>query len=107
MDFIFSLIELFSDFLSQYYWGIDPLVQSPFTNDLGVESDRSKQFSVGIFYFLVIGIIFFSIVAFAFLFKDKTKKIKTGEKILFAWIFLGLVVALIFGASQLLHGYLF
>ncbi|MDH5650212.1 MAG: hypothetical protein OEY67_11230 [Gammaproteobacteria bacterium] len=82
-------------------------VVAGFTDELGVESDRSRQFGVGIFYFLVIGIIVFSIISFAFMFKDKTKKIKKGELILFIWIMFGVVVAIIFGASQLLQGYLF
>ena len=33
--------------------------------------------------------------------------LKKGEKILFAWILFGVIVAVIFGAAQMLHGYLF
>ena len=72
----------------------------------GIESLYSQQFSVGIFYFLLFCIVLFTIIVFAFLFLGKTK-LKTGEKILFAWILLGVVVAVIFGAAQMLHGYLF
>lgn len=106
-----ELINLINEFISfnflESVTNFLPQMKSIFTDELGIESDQSKQFSVGIFYFLVIGIIFFAIVAFAFMFKDKTKSIKKGEMILFIWIILGLVVAVIFGASQLLHGYLY
>ncbi len=82
-------------------------VAAPFGVELGIESEQSQQFSVGIFYFLILGIVVFAIISFAFMFKDKTKSMKKGEKILFAWIMLGLVVAVLFGTSQLLQGYLF
>lgn len=79
----------------------------PFGFDSSIESMRSQEFSVGIFYFLVAAIIVFTIFVFMFMLKDKTAKLKTGEKIMFAWLLFGVVVAVVFGAAQLLHGYLF
>lgn len=92
------------DFLSTT---IRPAIESPFATDLSIEGMRSHNYSLGIFYFLIVGIAVFSSVALFFLFKDKTNKLKTGEKFLFAWIFLGIVVAVVFGATQLLQGFLF
>ena len=72
-----------------------------------IESVNSQEFSVGIFYFLVASIVVFTIFVFMFMLKDKTSKLKKGEKILFVWLLFGVVTAVAFGASQLLHGYLF
>ena len=72
-----------------------------------IESINSQEFSVGIFYFLIASIIVFTIFVFMFMFKDKSSKLKKGERILFIWILFGVVVAVIFGAAQMLHGYLF
>ena len=72
-----------------------------------IESINSQEFSVGIFYFLVASIVVFTIFVFMFMLKDKTSKLKKGEKILFVWLLFGVVTAVAFGASQLLHGYLF
>lgn len=73
----------------------------------GIEGMRSHQFSVGIFYFLLASIIVFTIFVFMFMFKGRGSKLKTGEKVMFAWILFGVVAAVIFGAAQMLHGYLF
>lgn len=75
--------------------------------DTSIEGMNSQEFSVAIFYFLVAAIIIFTIFVFMFMFKDKTSKLKTGERWMFVWILFGIVVAVIFGATQMLHGYLF
>lgn len=80
---------------------------SPFDVDMSIEGMNSQEFSVGIFYFLVAAIFVFVAFIFLFMFKDKASKLKTGEKWLFAWLLLGVVVAITFGATQMLHGYLF
>jgi len=80
---------------------------SPFGLDTSIEGMRSQQFSVSIFYFLVTAIFIFLIFIFMFMFKAKASKLKTGEKWLFAWLILGVIVAIVFGAAQMLHGYLF
>jgi nucleoside permease NupC len=58
------------------------------------------------FYFLLFGIVVFLTIAFLFMFKDKTQKLKTGEKLLFIMILIGVVVAIVFGAAQMMHGFL-
>ena len=78
----------------------------PFGIDTSIEGLKSQEVSVGIFYFLIASIVVFTIFVFMFMTKGKTN-LKKGEKILFVWILLGVVVAVIFGASQMLHGYLF
>jgi len=79
----------------------------PFGVDMSIESMSSQQFSVGIFYFLIFAIIMFVGISFLYMFKDKKNKLKTGEKWLFVWILFGVVVAVGFGAAQMMHGYLF
>ena len=81
----------------------------PFGLDTSIESMDTHQFSVGIFYFLIIAIVVFVGISFLITFKDKGKssKLKTGEKLLFIWIMFGVVVAIVFGAAQMMHGYLF
>ena len=84
----------------------------PFGLDMSIESMSSQQFSVGIFYFLIVAIIVFVGIVFMFMFKDNGKKeggvkLKTGEKWLFAWIMFGVLFAIVFGAAQMMHGFLF
>ena len=79
----------------------------PLGFDSSIESMQSQEFSVGIFYFLVAAIIVFTGFVFMFMFKDRASKLKKGEKILFGWLLFGIIVAIIFGAAQMLHGYLF
>ena len=82
-------------------------IQRPFGYDLSIDGMSTHGFSVGIFVFLIIGIIVFTLIVFTFLTKSKGAQIKSGEKYLFAWILFGVVVSVAFGASQLLFGNLF
>ena len=92
---------------------IDSLRVESITDDQwGIEGIYSQQFSVGIFIFLIICIIVFTIIVFKFMGsganKDGTKSgLKTGEKIMFFWIFVGIIGAVAMAAVQLLQGYLF
>ena len=69
---------------------------------------RSQQFSDWIFVFLLVGIFVFAGIVIALLYsKNRTSKFRLGERLMFAAIILGLVVAVIIGALQMLGGYLF
>ena len=69
---------------------------------------RSQQFSEGVFVFLLIGIVVFCGIIIALLFsKNRPQKIRLGERLMFIAIILGVVVAVIFGAMQMLGNYLF
>ena len=96
-------------FMATYFplFGVAEKSSDPFGFDTSIESMRSQEFSVGIFYFLVASIIVFTVFVFMFMLKDKASKLKKGEKIMFAWLLIGVVVAIVFGAAQMLHGYLF
>lgn len=96
--------------------GIPELAVKSIVDDRwGVEGIYSQQFSVGIFFFLIICIVVFTVIVIKFMrsgpVNPETGKgsngLKTGEKILFVWIFIGIVVAVIMGVVQLLQGYLF
>ena len=76
--------------------------------DLSIEGMRSQQFSVGVFVFMLLTIFVFSAIVYSVVFgKFAPKTMRLGEKILFGAIILGIVVAIIFGAAQMLGGFLF
>lgn len=76
--------------------------------DLSIEGMRSQQFSEGVFVFLLLGIVVFSGIVIALLFsKNRSDKVRLGERFMFTAIIMGIVVAVIFGAMQMLGGYLF
>ncbi len=76
--------------------------------DLSIEGMRSQRFGVGVFIFLMIGILVFSGIIYAVARgKHAPKHMKTGEKMMFGAIIMGVVVAVIFGATQMLSGVLF
>ena len=84
-------------------------------NDAAVDADywtiegmRSQEFSVGIFIFMIIGVaVFLGIIVKVAFIKKETERLKTGEKVLLVWIILGVLAAVLFGATQLLQGRLF
>lgn len=73
----------------------------------GIESMRSQSYSVGIFIFMIIAMLVFVGVIVLFYQHTDMSSVKTGEKVLMGMIVLGVIVAAIFGAVQLLDGYLF
>ena len=73
-----------------------------------IEGMRSQQFSVGIFIFMLIGIFVFLMIMYQYArFNKSGSRLKKGEKIMLAWMIIGVISAVIFGATQLLHGRLF
>jgi len=86
-----------------------PLVQtqtSEIAQQWGIEGMRSQEFSVGIFIFLIICILVFTVVVIKFMRSGKGKSLKLGEKIMFGWIFLGIVIAIIMAITQIFYGQL-
>jgi len=77
------------------------------TFDLGIESMRSHGYSVGIFVFMMISIAVFVGIVVAFFRQQSGETIKSGEKVLFGMIILGVIAASIFAGVQLLDGFLF
>jgi len=76
--------------------------------DLSIEGMRSQQFSVGVFFFMLLGVFVFSAIIYSVVFgKYAPKTMRLGEKLMFGAIILGVVVAVIFGGLQMLDGYLF
>jgi hypothetical protein len=72
----------------------------------GIESMRSQSYSIGIFVFMMVSMVVFVGVIVLFYKHTDMSSVKTGEKVLMAIIVLGVVVAAIFAAVQLLDGYL-
>jgi len=76
--------------------------------DLSIEGMRSQQFSTGVFFFMLLGVLVFSGIIFMVMFGNHApKKMRFGEKVMFGLIIAGVIVAVIFGGLQLLGGYLY
>lgn len=99
------MVRMFSNF-PQFIQVAEGEKVRPLGIDMSIESMSTQNFSTGMFYFLVFAIIVFLVIAFLFMFKDKTQKLKTGEKLLFVMILIGVVIAIGFGAAQMMHGFL-
>ena len=78
----------------------------PLGLDLSLDAMRANQYNVGIFIFLIIGILVFLSVMYYFMTTDKKTKVKKGEMFLLIWIVFGVVAAIVMGAMQLLGGFL-
>lgn len=73
-----------------------------------IEGMRGQEFSVGIFIFMLTGVLVFAAIILRFVWMARKESgLKTGEKIMFLWIIIGTIVAVIFGGLQLLQGRLF
>ena len=69
---------------------------------------RSQKFSEGVFVFLLISIVIFAVIITIFWFsKNRPRDVKLGERMMFGAIVLGVIVAVIFGALQMVGGVLF
>ncbi|MFZ1545641.1 MAG: hypothetical protein WAT12_00845 [Candidatus Nitrotoga sp.] len=76
--------------------------------DLSIEGMRSQQFSTGVFFFMLLGVLVFSGIVLMVMFGSHApKKMRLGEKVLFGLIITGVIVAVIFGGLQMLGGYLY
>jgi len=75
--------------------------------DLSIEGMRSKRFGVGVFFLLLVGIVVFTCIVFVVLRGRGEKVTRTGERIMFGAIFLGVVAAVVFACLQMLSGVLF
>jgi hypothetical protein len=74
--------------------------------DMSIEGLRSQKYSVGIFVFLVISLIFFSGIIYLYMPREGRPGLKTGEKIMFGSIIAGVFIAIAVGWLELIEGYL-
>ena len=75
--------------------------------DMSIEGLRSQEYSVAIFVFLVISLIYFGVIIWLYMPKAKDKnKLKTGEKIMFGSLIAGIFIAIAMGYLQLIEGFL-
>jgi len=73
--------------------------------DMSIEGLRAQKYSVGIFVFLIISLIFFAMIIYFYLPKGEDK-LKLGEKIMFGCIISGIFIAIFIGWLELIDGYL-
>lgn len=71
-----------------------------------IEGLKSQEYSVGIFFFMMAGIVLFAVVVYKFAREAHNEGMRKGEVALFAWLIFGLICAVIYGAAQLLFGQL-
>lgn len=117
MDIFPQLISLVLSVISDFMVFVEMpvrilLEENPnlvFGVDMSIESLRSQKFSKGIFVFLILSLVLFSVIIWLYLPKKhhkKVSKLKTGEKIMFGAIIAGIVLAIVIGWVQLIEGYL-
>ncbi len=76
--------------------------------DLSIEGMHSQRFGVGVFFLLLLGIVLFAGIIVTVLKGSGGKGVtRTGEKLMFGAIILGVVVAVVFASLQMLSGVLF
>jgi hypothetical protein len=76
--------------------------------DLSIEGMHSQRFGVGVFFLLMVGIVVFSGIIIAVMRGTAKQKItRTGEKLMFGAIILGVLAAVAFASLQMLSGVLF
>ncbi len=85
-------------------WGLLVRLQESVVQPGGVEGIYSRQWSVGIFVFLIICILVFTAIVLRFMVGPHGRGMKTGEKVMFAWILLGVVAAVVLAVLQILMG---
>lgn len=74
--------------------------------DMSIEGLRSQKYSVGIFVFLLISLVFFGIIIYMYMPKKGKAGLKTGEKYMFGSIIAGIFIAIAIGWLELIEGYL-
>ena len=76
--------------------------------DLSIEGMHSQRFGVGVFLLLMLGVALFAGIIIAVMHGTKGQKVtRTGEKLMFGAIILGVVAAVVFASLQMLSGVLF
>ena len=100
------LVFFFSLFLSFCAFAEEVLEDTKVLGiDLSIDGLRAYEFSVYIFFFLILSLIIFGVIIWLYMPK-KLSMLKTGEKIMFGAMIFGMVAAVIIGYVQLIEGYL-
>ncbi len=100
------LLNAWVDYPAKMLVKVQENVATPFGMDLSIEGLSSQRYSVFIFAFLIMQLMLFSFMIYVYLKKTKAT-IKTGEKVMFGAIMMGIVIGVIIGWTQLIEGYLF
>jgi len=101
LDFILTLLPL----LNIESVSIAAESGAVFGIDMSIESLRAREFSIYIFWFLILSLILFCYIIYLYLPK-KLSHLKTGEKIMFGALIMGVILAVIMGYVQLIEGFL-
>ncbi|MBI2778956.1 MAG: hypothetical protein HYX62_04130 [Gammaproteobacteria bacterium] len=79
---------------------------SLFGLDLTIEGLNSHRYSIAIFVFLIMQVILFAFMIYIYMKKSK-RVLKTGEKVMFGALIMGIIIGVTFGWTQMIEGYLF
>ena len=100
------LLDVWAEYPAKILIKVQENVATPFGMDLSIEGLSSQRYSVFIFAFLIMQLILFAYIIYVYIKKTKAA-VKTGEKVMFGAIMMGMVIAVIIGWTQLIEGYLF
>lgn len=77
--------------------------------DMSIESLSSRRFGVFIFVFLMVGIAVFSSIIYSVVRGEQgiKTKMRTGEKVMIGAIIMGVIVSIVFAATQMIGNFLF
>ncbi len=74
--------------------------------DMTIEGLNSHRYSVAIFVFLIMQVILFAFMIYIYMRKSR-RALKTGEKVMFGALIMGIFIGVAFGWTQMIEGYLF
>lgn len=100
------LADAWVDYPAKILIKVQENVNTPFGLDMTIEGLSKQRYSVFIFVFLIMQVILFSFMIYIYMKKTKAS-LKTGEKVMFGALMMGVVIGVIIGWTQLIEGYLF
>lgn len=100
------LVNAWGEYPARILIKVQENVNTPFGLDMTIEGLSKQRYSVFIFIFLIMQIILFTFIIYVYIKKTKAM-LKTGEKIMFGAIGMGIVIGVAIGWTQLIEGYLF
>ena len=100
------LLNAWVEYPAKMFIKVQENVNTPFGLDMSIEGLNKQGYNLFIFAFLIMQIILFCFMIYIYMKKTKAT-LKTGEKVMFGALMMGIVIGVIIGWTQLIEGYLF
>ena len=100
------LLDVWAEYPTKMLIKVQENVNTPFGLDMTIEGLNKQGYSVFIFAFLIMQVMLFSFMIYVYMKKTKAS-LKTGEKVMFGALMMGIVIGVVIGWTQLIEGYLF